>query len=729
VTSPSDNSPGRRSWIGRPLRRREDAALVSGRGRYVGDVPLENCLRVAFLRSPAAAGRIGACETEAAREMPGVAAVHTGVDVAHLGALPVNRLLAHTAERPWPVLAHEMVGAVGQPVAAVLADDAQRAQDAAEAVWLDLEDPETLPAHADGRPEFGEGSPDMAESWSQGDVAAAFAAADHVVTAELEHPRLAPASLEPRTIAVDYRPDRDAVTVWLSTQAPHRARTDLAAILDIDAERIAVVAPDVGGAFGMKASLYPEDVYCVWAALAMRRAVRWSASRNEEFLAAAHGRGIRSRGRLAVAADGRFLGLEAEAVAPLGHWLPYSAAVPARNTMRILPGPYAVEAYSLSTSAIVTPTAPVSIYRGAGRPEAAALMEALVDEAAAATGLDPVEIRRRNLLTPDRLPTQRTTGATIDSGDLPKLLDLAGDAADLPEMLARRDRERQAGRIAGVGLAFYMEPSGAGWESATVTWNPDGTVTAATGSSTQGHGRVTAYAQILADLFDTDPDNVTVLVGDTRTCPPGIGALASRSTPIGGSALVAAAREVLAQTSAISRGAPVDEAVTATLRYEVPGEAWGSGCTIAAVAIDPETGVVTLERLVAADDAGLLINPMLAEGQIVGGIAQGIGEALSEAIRYDADGQLLTGSLMDYALPRAASMPEIVLAGQSTPTTVNELGAKGLGEAGTIGAPAAILSAVRDALRPFGAKTPDMPLTSEKIWRALSAAEPGDRNE
>ncbi len=711
-------------YIGRSLPRREDDSLITGRGRYVDDVRLASALHVSFVRSPHACGRIVQCDVSAAVAIPGVVGVFTGADVGHLGSLTVNPVLETVNPTPYPILAGERIMAVGEPVAAIVATSPMAGADAADAVAIDVA-PEDAAPHTDRSIACDPLLPGqtsnvaLAQTWLSDDVKTAFEQADFIAQIKLNHPRLAPSSLEPRTVAADVEPDNGKLTVWLSTQTPHRARGELAGILGVDEARIRVVAPDVGGAFGMKASLYPEEVFVAWAALTLRRPVRWTATRGEDLLTATHGRGTASAGQLALTRDGRFLGLKADITCPLGHWLPTSAAIPAWNAARILPGPYMIDAVDISTKGVVTNSAPVGIYRGAGRPEAAALMERLVEEAARITDIDPVEIRRRNLLPGDRLPHTGPTGIVLDSGDYPAALERLRELADYDALLAARDRRRRKGELAGMGLAFYVEPSGRGWESARVRLDPDGGITAATGGSSQGHGRETAFAQIVAEVFDVPPETVRIEHGDTDTAPAGIGALASRSTAIGGSALRQAAERVRERADRLGG---INETVEADVIYENDGEAWGYGCYLACVTIDRETGVTTVDKLFCVDDAGQLVNPMLVEGQIMGGVAQGLGEALMERIVYDDDGQLLTGSLTDYALPRAADMPPIVMSSLSTPSPFNLLGAKGVGEAGTIGAPTAVLNAALDALHPLGVRRLDMPLTSESVWRAIAAA-------
>lgn len=679
------------------------AVRLRGQGQFVADVALRDPLHLAFVRACVPTGRLDGIEGEAC-DVPGVVAVHTGRDVADLGALSVNPVIPLLVTPSFPILAQNHVTCLGQPVAAVLAETAQAALDGAEALWPDLAEggPPPPPAVA-------------AKAWRTGDVASAFAQAAHVVSVRVNHPRLAPNPMEPRAIAVDWA--EDGLTIWHSTQTPHRTRSELSRILDVDEAKLHVIAPDVGGAFGMKSSLYPEEVFAVWAALHHKRSVRWCATRGEDFLSATHGRGLTSEGRLAVDADGTFLALEARVYAPVGPWLPNSGLVPAWNAARILPGGYDIPSVDLETLAVPDARGPVGIYRGAGRPEAACLMERLVEDAARATGLDPLEMRARNLHGSGTLPMRTVTGNLLDSGDYPAALQTAKVAADYAALCTRRAAARAQGRVSGIGTAFYLEPSGDGFETARVTWSETG-VMVASGSSSQGHGRETAFAQIASDVLEVPGADVQVVQGDTDTCPAGIGAVASRATAIGGSAVYVACERLRARRLR-GEALPMVEDV----RYENEGQAWGFGVYIVAVEIDRDTGALEITHATCLDDAGRVLNPAFVEGQIRGGFAQGLGEALMEAVIYDADGQLLTGSLMDYALPRAKDMPEMAIHTTQTPSPLNALGVKGVAEAGTIGAPAAILNAAMDAVTPLGVRHLDMPLTPHNIWTAIRAAE------
>lgn len=687
-----------------PLRKREDHVLIAGLGQYTDDVALDAPLHVVFVRS-AMPGVITELDTGDAAAMDGVIAVHRSQDVRHLGALSVNPVIPIAVLPAYPVLAGPDVGAVGLPVAAVLSETVALGMDAAELVLVDIE-------------ETPQASVTIAEqSWQAGDVEDAFANAAHIVTCKIAHPRLAPSPMEPRAIAARYDAQTDSITLWHSTQTPHRTRSELAAIIGVDASRIRVISRHVGGAFGMKASLYPEEVFVAWAALHHKRDVKWTATRSEDFLSATHGRGITSEGSLAVDDTGRFLGLKARVEAPIGPWLPNSALVPAWNAARILPSGYAVPALDIQTTARQVALGPTGIYRGAGRPEANCLMERLIDKAARAMGIDPLAIRAANMVPKDALPHQTATGNVLDSGDYAGGLCLLADKAGYGAMLAERESRRAAGELVGIGLAFYVEPSGSGWESARVVMDAAGHVTVASGSASQGHGRETAFAQIAGDALGIDPDLIAVVMGDTDLAPAGIGALASRSTAIGGSAVLQACRDAAAQRDA---GAALP--ISAEVRYENDGQAWGYGAYLVMMSVCRDTGTATVEQASCIDDAGHIVNADLVRGQILGGVAQGFGEAMMERVVYDEDGQLLTGSFMDYAMPRAGDIPTLNLHHTEHPSPMNILGAKGVGEAGTIGAPAALLNAAIDALAPLGVTDLQMPLTSLTLWQAMRDA-------
>lgn len=655
---------------------------LTGSATFADDICPDGCLYLSFARAMEPCGTFTLDTTSVER-----AIIHTAVDIGHVGKLSVNPVLHIHKDTPYPLLADGQIAAIGQPVAAILADTPQAAAIAADAVVVHVtplpHKPETI---ATG-------------SWRT----AAIPNTAHVVEACASHARLAPSPIEPRTITVDYQDG--SLIIHHATQTPHRTRSELAQMLSLDPAKIRVVARHVGGAFGMKASLYPEEVFAVWAALHHRKPVKWTATRSEDFLSATQGRGVAARGQLSFAPDGTFLALQAEVTAPLGHWLPNSALIPAWNAARILPGGYAIEQIDISTKAVTEPRAPMGIYRGAGRPEAALLMEQLVEEAAKALGRDPLDLRLQNLRKPGPTPT----GNILDSGTYSAVLNAMKPVYQASRSW-RADR-RATGALAGVGVSFYLEPSGAGFESARVTLEADGTAHVASGSSDQGQGREATLRQIASDALKLPLGKITVTFADTATSPEGIGALASRSTAIGGGAVKAACE------AALEKGG--ERPVTAEIRYENEGQAWGFGAYLIALEVDPDTGTLEFNRAHCIDDAGTLVCPALAHGQIRGGFAQGFGEAVMEQIVYDDDHQLLTGSFMDYAMPRARDVPSLSIDTQCTPSPTNILGAKGIGEAGTIGAPPAILAAVQDAI---GVRDLQMPLTPFRVWQAMKDA-------
>jgi carbon-monoxide dehydrogenase large subunit len=693
-----------KNTIGLALPRREDPALLKGQGRYTADIVLERPLHLAFLRSPMATGQIAGIDITAALAAPGVVAVFTGADLPPNPSPDLAPVLDIVAPLPFPMLARGHIACVGEPLVAILADSPANAADAVDLITLDITDTEMpAPRRVAHR------------RWHVGNPSAAFAKAAHVVSVETHHPRVAPSPMEPRGVAIRFDPATEGVTIFQSTQTPHRTKNDVTRILQIDPNLVRVVAPDVGGGFGMKGFTYPEEVFAVWAALHLKRDVRWIATRSEEFLSAAHGRGLTSQGRLALDAEGRFLALEARIAAPLGGWVSGTGLMPAFNAARVLPSGYAIPALDIETAAYAHPLPPVGIYRGAGRPEANVIIERLIDAAAAATGRDPIALRKANLIPASAMPHDTATGNRLDSGDYAAALDAFATAADLAALRARRDGIRAKGGIAGLGLAFYVDPSAHGWEYTRVTLNPDGTAHIATGATQQGHGRLTAFSQIASDALGLPIDAITLEAGDTGIVTEGIGAVGSRATAIGGSALLEACAKIKA---ALADGAALP--ITMESKYEVAGQAWAFGAYAVLVEIDPETGAPRLLAAHGHDDAGVLINPLQVEGQIRGGFAQALGETMLEAIAFDGDGQLLTGSFMDYAMPRADDLPPLGLSHSETPSPMNPLGAKGVGEASTTGAPAAFMNAITDAFRPTGRTPPQMPYSAARIWEALN---------
>jgi carbon-monoxide dehydrogenase large subunit len=759
---------GRRKFIGQPIRRDEDRRLVVGAGQFVDDLRVGGCLVAAFLRSPWAHARIEKLDVADARSAPGVVEVLTGADVSHLRCPPVSTTLFPEMKVPdRPVLAREKVTAVGAPVAVVLAEDAYRAQDALERIHVRYE---PMDAVSDVRravqpdapvifPELGTNVA-FARRIRHGDVEEAFAAAAHVARVDVTQPLLAAVPLEPRGIVATFDVGSSQLTLWVPSQAPFLMRTEIAVVLGIPESRVRVISQDVGGAFGLKASLSVEQIVAAFAAMRLARPVKWMATRSEDLMTTPHGRGCVSWGELAIDNEGRISGLRARILYPLGTDLVPSVGTPAWNHLRSLPGPYVIPTCALEVAGLLTTTAPTAAYRGAGRPEGTFLIERLMDAGARAAGRDPAEFRRRNLIAPNQFPYRTVTGQTYDSGAYARALDKVLKVGNYTALRKAQERAAADGRIVGIGVCVYVEAGSAGWESGTVRVERTGSVTAISGACASGQGHETTFRQIVADYLGVELGDVSVRQGDTLFGAPGIGTFGSRSTAVGGSALAKAAAKVERKARRIAarlleasprdivrcgsgfqvKGVPEArrswaEIADAAYRGVVPrgdtpglevseffspkGEAWSFGAVLAMVGVDRDTGHVHIERLVWVDDAGTIVNPLLAAGQLHGGLAQGYGQALLEEMVYDPQGQLLTGSLMDYAMPRADGVPVPEFGKMATPSPHNPLRAKGVGEAGCIGIPPAVVGAVLDALHRFGISSVDMPLTNTKIGQLL----------
>ena len=702
TTTPTASTP--QTANRKALLRREDNALLRGQGQFGQDIQLPQLQHVAFVRSTQAHAKILAIRTDAALQVPGVSQVLTAADMG-LHHLPnINPLLPLTQDTSFPVLAWQEVAYVGQPMAVVVANTRHAARLAAGMVEVDLQ---TLPTQND----FDGTAPIITQT--QHHIGPTPDETALSVSTKIVSPRVSACPMEPRACTAAWNEESQQLKVWLGTQTPTRAQTDIAALLGLPLQQVHLISPDVGGAFGARASVGVEDLVVPWVARHLKAAVQWVATRSEDLLAGMQGRGSDMTGRLHFNAEGKMLGLHARLHFTLGAWLPFSAVVPLRNAARILPGPYQVPHLDIHGVATRAHAAPVNIYRGAGRPEAALLIETLVEQAARQCGIDPVVFRQRNLIPPEAMPYNSGTGECLDSGHYALALEQACERFQYTHQREQQRSRRAQGECVGIGLALYIEPCGQGWESARVTWHDEQHVTVASGSPAQGQGHVTTYAQLVADTLGVHPHNVDVLMGDSQTCPAGTGALASRSTAIGGSAIVQACQNVLAQKR---NGATFP--ITAEEKFTAK-EAWSYGCVIVRMHIDTDTGQPTLEHIEWVDDAGHVLQPKLVHGQLVGGAAQGLGQALLERMVYDTQGQLITGSLMDYALPRADNMPPIHISSLHTPSPNNVLGAKGVGEAGCIGLPAAIMNAARDALSHLGEVELQFPLTSEQLWRAM----------
>jgi carbon-monoxide dehydrogenase large subunit len=770
MTAAHEPADGR--WVGRPLRRREDHRLLVGAGRYVDDLRPPGCLHLLLLRSPHAHARVARLDVEAARRAPGVVAVVVGAEVRHLAPMPVNRIVPDMRVPPHPIIADGILHAAGTPVAAVVGESVYAARDAVDLIDAAYEPlpglPEPERAVAAGAPVL---FPDIERNRSftrtlrEGDAARGVAAAAQVVSLRVSQQRLAGVAMEPRVALASFDSSTEELTIWVSCQAPFRIRAEVARLLGLPESRVRVIAPDVGGGFGVKSGPYREEVLLAWLSRRLGRPVKWVATRSEDHITTNHSRGSVSDSELAVDADGRITALRARITSPLGTALLNAAGGSPWNHARLLPGCYVVPSCDITVTGALTTTTPVAAYRGAGRPEACFVIERLMDQAARALGIDPAEIRRRNFIPPGAFPFKTATGQIYDSGDYPEALERALAAADYDGLRREQAARRARGEIVGIGLAAYVEPCALGWESGSLKVERSGRVTAITGSSAHGQGHETTFAQIVADHLGVTPDDVNVIHGDTRSGPEGFGTFGSRSVALGGSALQRVALEVREKGRRIAAGlleaaAPDVVSVTggfhvaglperrvtwqqvataaygpghgipagdtpgleATTYFQPDAEVWTFGTILCALSIERETGRPIIERLVWIDDAGTVINPLLAEGQLHGSLAQGFGQTLLEAIVYDEDGQLVTGTLMDYAVPRADEVPDALIEKTCTPSPLNPLGAKGVGEAGCIGIPPAVVNAAVDALAPFGVTHLDMPLTPARLWEALRKA-------
>ena len=758
--------------IGQAITRREDQRLLTGQGQYVDDVDMPGALHMAFVRSPHARARVRGVDTAAALAMPGVAAACTGADLVAAGVkpMPVNAGLRNAAGKPMSAppyhpLATDEVRYVGQPVAAVLAATRQQAEDAAEQVAVDYEE---LPAvvtleaaTAEGALQLWPDAPGNVSACTRfGDSAAcdaAFAAAAHVARVAFMNQRLVPVSMEPRGTSAEVDAASGRVVMRTSCQNPAGLQKTLADVLGVPAAGVRVLVGDVGGGFGMKTQLYPEDAVVAWAARHLGRPVRWRASRSEEFLSGNHGRDQHNEGELALDAQGRILGLRVRITGNVGAYAsgPGSVIVVAVGP-KVVTGVYHVPALDLRGTAVLTNTNVVGAYRGAGRPEAIYLIERLMDAAAAGMGMDPAELRRRNLIQPSAMPYTTPMGETFDSGNFPHMLERMLSLADWPGYEARRRASAARGRLRGRALSTFLEWTGVVHEEAVrLEVTGGGRVVVYTAMQAMGQGIETSYVQIIADTLGVDPDRVDVVQGDSDVAQ-GIGSMGSRSLYIGGSAMMTASREAIEKGRELAGDAL--EAAGSDIEYrdgrftvagtdvaidlfelagrqaggriaidtlqKVDGPSWPNSCHVCEVEVDPDTGVVRIDRYTTLDDVGRVINPLIVAGQVHGGIAQAVGQAMLEATRYDPEsGQLLTGSLLDYCIPRADDLPDFVqVCDESTPCRINPLGAKGVGELGTVGGTPTVVNAIIDALRPLGVHHLEMPVTSERVWRAMQEA-------
>ena len=785
------------TYTGSREMRREDAALLTGRAEYTDDHEPPGTVSLAFVRSEYGHADLKEIDTSAAEAIDGVLGAYTWNDIEASpspGRLPLSGLEEDIPAHP--VLATDRVRYHGQPVAAVVAEDRYRARDGVAAVDIEYEpleavvDPREAATDPNAPQLFADAPDNVATAAELGDADAtdeAFAAADRTVEIELTNNRLIPSALEPRAAVAEFDSD-EGFTVTMTSQSPHGHRRKLAHSLGVREGEIRVVSPHVGGGFGHKGHHHPGEAMAAWCARELERPVKWTATRSENYLEGAHGRDHRTTATLAIDDDGTIRGLSAETYANVGGYgLGSGAAMPARYG-RLLSSQYAINAIHCETHTVFTNTAPIHSYRGAGRPEAIYVIERLVDVAADELGMDPAELRRRNLIPSGAFPYETPVGATYDSGDYEPAMAKALDAIGYDDLRDRfvtnwnrsseaiENGEMDDGRLRGVGIANYVESTGGGFESGLVRVLPDGDVNVYAGTHSHGQGHETTYAQLVADALSLPLDRIHVSEGDTDAIPTGTGTFGSRSTIVGGNAVVSSAEKVLSKArriaaaeleadpervayddgtftvsgtdgpgagdsgargdetvsfaavarAAYSRGLPngLEPGLEATTFYELDGTAYTFGTHACIVAVDPATGDVELERYLAVDDCGERVNPTIVEGQVHGGVAQGIAQARYEQVAYDEDGTLLTDAMDSYGVPRAADLPPIETDATVTPSPLNALGVKGIGEAGTIAAPPAVVNAVCDAL---DVAHIDMPLTGERVWQAVSD-ERGDVN-
>ena len=779
--------------FGDSVKRTEDPRLITGRGKYVDDIRLTGMTHMAFVRSPYAHANIRSVDTSAAANAPGVLTVFTGADLQEqLGGLPVAWLLPDLKQPPHPPLAYETVRYVGDAVAVVVADTAYQAADAAELVDVDYEIlPAIVNAEAatkDGAPQLhSEAENNIAWDWniSGGDYDEAIKDPDVIVIKQrIVNQRLIPNSMETRGVVADFDSGRGNLTLYTSTQIPHFVKLLYSLVTGHPEQKIRVVAPDVGGGFGSKISIYAEEIVCGIVSKQLGRPVKWIESRSEAYIATTHGRDHITDVEIAGKKDGEIVGIKVDVYANIGAYLStFAPLVPTWLFGLMLGGVYKMPNVVCRVWGVFTNTTPVDAYRGAGRPEATFLLERMVSRFAQEIGRDPIAVRRKNMLAAHKNGRAVTTGVMYDSGDYKGNLNKALEIFDYRAFRSEQRAARRAGKLLGVGISTYIEITGAApsavasslgaqaglWESSNVRVHPTGKITVYTGSSPHGQGHETTLAQLVSSELGVPMEDVEVLHGDTDQGPFGVGTFGSRSLSVGGAALFNSLGKIKAKAHTLAAhllesdpkfvtfeggSFAVEDIPDKSMTFqEVAGAAYGAanlppgmepgleeisffdptnftwpfGTHICVVEIDEDTGQVSLVRYVAVDDVGNVLNPMIVDGMVHGGVAQGIGQALTEQAVYTDDGQLLSGSLMDYALPSADMFPMLEVDRTVTPSPVNPLGVKGAGECGTIAASPAVMNAVIDALAHLGVKHMDMPATSEKVWRAIRDAKETQR--
>ncbi len=761
--------------IGKRIRRREDPRLITGTATYVDDIKMPGMYYAAILRSPHAAAKIRSIDISKALALKGVLTVFTGKDTENAGLVPCGAALPGLRVPPHHLLAVDRVYLVGHPVAVVVATDRYIARDGCDLIEVDYE---PLPAVADPEKALEPGAPAVHPQWPDnvaftfhqegGDINKAFAEADVIVKQRIASQRLIPNAMECRGVVADWRAAERSLTLYSSTQAPHLLRSMVAQILGLDDNRLRVVAPEVGGGFGSKIQTYAEEILLSYISMKINKPVKWIESRRESALCTIQGRGHVDFYELAAKRDGTITGIKLKIIQDLGAY--FTILTPAIPTLSVLmmPGLYRTPNVSADIVGVFTNCTPTDAYRGAGRPEATHGIERMMDMVAAELKMDPAEIRFKNFVRNEEFPFPTATGLVYDSGDYSAPLKKAMQILDYDKARKEQAEAREQGKLVGIGMSAYGEicafgpspatPAG-GWESATVKIEPSGKVTVLTGISPHGQGEETTFAQIVADELGVDIDDVLVAHGDTSLVPYGIGTFGSRSTAVGGTAVYLALQELKAKIKkfgavlldsedvTFSAGQCVDHktgksvsikeiafasyralklppntepGLVSTHFWEPPNFTFPFGAHMVITEVDRDTGAVSIRRYVAVDDCGNILNPLIVDGQVHGGVAQGIGQALWEQAVYDDSGQLITGEFMDYTMPRAHMMPWIESAHTVTPTPVNPLGVKGVGEAGTIGASPAVVNSVVDALSPLGVRHLDMPMTPEKLWKVIT---------
>jgi len=766
--------------IGQPVRRVEDQRFLTGTGRYVDDINLPHQARAALVLSPYAHARVKSVDVSKALKAPGVLCVLTGADVIaeKFGGLP-PQFMPEDMGGPKgyrtfrPILATEKVRFVGDRVAFVVAETEAQARDAAELVEVDYE---PLPAVVSAEEAAKDGAPKVWDD-APNNIAfplmignkeatdAAFAGAKHVVSLRLENNRLSANALEPRGAIGDYHHGSDSYTLYTSTQNPHGVRTVIAqAVFKVPETKIRVIANDVGGGFGMKGDTYPEEALVLWASRRCRRPVKWIPTRSESLQNDDHGRDQVVYGELALDENGKILAMRSRAVNGVGACVTGAAVVPVLYALKLAPNAYRIPAIHVSTRAVFTNTSPTAPYRGAGRPEAVYLAERLLDQAAVELGIDPVEIRRRNLVPPDAMPYANGTGFVYDSGEFVAAMERCVELADWKGFEARRKASEAKGRRRGRAITYYIEDCGVFNDRMELRFDPSGHLTIVAGTFSHGQGHETAFAQMVTEWLGVPFESIRFVQGDTNHVSFGRGTYASRSVMIGGGALKAAAEAIIEKAKPLAahlmeaaagdiefkegrfhikgtdRSMPLTDVAKAFYRpvglpthFGIGLEASGSaatdppnfpnGCHVCEVEVDPDTGVVTIDRYTVVDDVGVVINPLICKGQVQGGLAQGIGQALLERVVYDAEsGQLVTGTFSDYGMPRSDDVPATEMDFHNVPCKTNPLGVKSIGEAGSVGAPPTVINAILDALRPLGVKHIDMPATPLHVWESVRAA-------